>query len=286
MPYPGRANVRFRAGDRVSSTNPEPSPRSHHALHVPHTRPEAPTRRIEGWLTAALLAIASAACAPVVTHGPAVLGGTHVVVTGGAGVSPCDSMTCDLSLLPQGALGIHTGRAATGTRLGFQAGLNASISLISSELDLYVQAPTRFSPFDMGAGVVLGGTHVMPYLQAGRMRASDGSGFYTTQGFVWMFRRPPDYRLSDSEPPGADEPDELAPRYWAPSIAYRTGGNHGLHLYVSGALGTAKEYVYAPEGGLEMVRVGSQPVRWLMAGVVIERAPRDLLAALIPFLNP
>ncbi|HYR06781.1 MAG TPA: hypothetical protein VEQ60_03355 [Longimicrobium sp.] len=233
-----------------------------------------------------LAAACTAACAPMVTHGPAVLGGTHVVLTGGAGGSPCDTVTCDLSLLPQGALGMHTGRAATGTRPGFQAGVNASINLISSELDLYVQAPTRYSRFDMGAGVVLGGTHVMPYVQAGRMRASDGSGFYTTQGFAWMYRRPVDYILSDSEPRGDDEPDELAPRYWAPSIAYRTGGNHGLHLYVSGAFGTAKAYAFPADGSPDMVRLESQPVRTLMAGVVIERSPRDLLRALVPFLNP
>jgi hypothetical protein len=233
-----------------------------------------------------LLAPASAACAPVVTHGPAVLGGTHVVLTGGAGASPCDTVTCDLSLLPQGALGIHTGRAATGTRPGFQAGVNASINLVSSELDLYVQAPTRYSTFDMGAGVVVGGTHAMPYVQAGRMRASNGSGFYTTQGFVWMYRRPADYTLSDSEPRSNDEPDELAPRYWAPSIAYRTGGNHGLHLYVSGAFGTARAYAFPADRAPEMARLEDQPVRTLMAGVVIERTPRELLAALVPFLNP
>jgi hypothetical protein len=230
-----------------------------------------------------LLALACAACAPMVTHGPAVLGGTHVVVTAGAGVPPCDS-ACSLDLLPQGALGIHTGRPATGTRPGFQLGVNASVNLISSELDLYVQAPTRYTPLDVGAGVLLGGAHVMPYVQAGRMRASDGSGFYTTQGFVWMMRRPPDYGLFPDEP--HDGPDELEPRYWAPSIAYRTGGSHGLHLYVSGAFGTANAYAYPPYGGSQMLRVKSQPVRTLMAGVVFEGAPRDLLYGLIPLLIP
>jgi hypothetical protein len=232
-----------------------------------------------------LLALAcAAACAPVVTHGPAVLGGTHVVATAGAGVSPCDSMTCDLELIPQAALGIHTGRAATGTRPGFQAGVNAALNLMSSELDLYVQAPTSYTPFDVGTGVLLGGTHVMPYVQAGRMSASNGSGFYTTQGFVWMFRRPPDYGLFDAAPD--DRPDELEPRYWAPSVAYRTGGNHGLHVYVSGAFGTARAYVFPMDGGSEMVRLENQPVRTLMAGIVFEGRPRDLLAALIPFLDP
>ncbi|WP_420130589.1 hypothetical protein [Longimicrobium sp.] len=234
-----------------------------------------------------LLALAgTAACAPTVTHGPAVLGGTHVVVTAGAGFSPCDTLTCDLALIPQGALGVHTGRAASGTRPGYQVGVNGSINLISSELDLYVQAPTRVSPLDMGAGVLLGGTHAMPYVQAGRMRAKDGSGFYTTQGFVWMYRRPPDYVLSSSEPRDAGEPDELAPRYWAPAIAYRTGGNHGLHLYVSGAFGTARAYAFPADSSVDMVRLNDQPVRTLMAGVVFEGIPRDLLGALIPLLTP
>jgi hypothetical protein len=142
------------------------------------THPDALQRRIGGpWprtILSLLAAACTGACAPVVTHGPAVLGGTHVVGTAGAGVPPCDS-PCDLALLPQGALGIHTGRPATGTRPGFQLGVNASVNLISSELDLYVQAPTRYTPLDVCAGVLLGGTHVMPYVQAGRMRARDGS---------------------------------------------------------------------------------------------------------------
>jgi hypothetical protein len=244
--------------------------------HIPRLPPYA--------VLALLAAACTGACAPMVTHGPAVLGGTHVVVTAGVGTAACDSAACDLALLPQGALGIHTGRPATGTRPGFQVGVNASVNLISSELDLYVQAPTRYTRLDAGAGVLLGGSHVMPYVQAGRMRARDGSGFYTTQGFVWMMRRQTDYGLFPDEP--HDGPDELEPRYWAPSIAWRTGGNHGLHLYVSGAFGTANAYAYPPNGGSEMVRVESQPVRTLMAGVVFEGAPRDLLYGLIPLLIP
>lgn len=254
--------------------------------HPPSTDLTLPshTRRLSPRTLLTLLAAAcTGACAPIVTHGPRVQGGTHVVVTAGAGFSPCDTVTCDLELLPQAALGIRTGRAATATRPGFALGVNASINLVSSELDLYAQAPAGFAPFDAGAGVLLSPAHTMPYVQAGHTR-EDGSGFYTTQGFVWMSQRQTDYSFFDPGPAGA--PDELVPRYWAPSVAYRTRGRHGVHLYVSGALGTAAAYAYPMYGGPELQRVGSQPVRWLMAGAVFEGEPRDLLVGLIPLLIP
>lgn len=226
--------------------------------------------------------MASTACAPMVTHGPRVQPGTHVVVTAGAGISPCDTVRCNLDLLPQAALGIRTGRVATETRPGMALGVNASINLLSSELDFFVQAPTGLTSMDVGAGVLVSAAHTMPYVQVGRM-GENGSGFYTTQGFVWMMRRSTDYAIFDPGP--RDAPAELKPRYWAPSLAYRTGGHRGTHLYVSGAFGTAAAYDYPPEGS-EIVRDGSQPVSFLMAGVVFEGAPRDLLIALIPLLFP
>lgn len=208
----------------------------------------------------------------MVAHGPRVEPGTALVVTGGAGLPACDSTVCELGLLPQAALGLRTGRAASESRPGFSVGANLSINLLSSEVDLYAQAPTGFAPLDAGAGVLLSAAHTMPYVQVGRMM-ENGSGLYTTQGFVWMMRRPSDYRFFGTD----DSADELRPRYWAPTGAYRTAGRPGLHLYVSGAFGTADAYSWPSDGGTEKVRVGTQPVRVVMAGVVFEGSPLDLL---------
>ncbi|HYR06780.1 MAG TPA: hypothetical protein VEQ60_03350 [Longimicrobium sp.] len=219
-----------------------------------------------------LLALAcAAACAPMVTHGPRVQPGVAVVVTAGGGLPACDSAVCELGLLPQAALGLRGGRTATETRPGFSVAANFSINLFSSELDLYAQAPTGSMGLDAGAGVLLSAAHTMPYVQLGRTR-DDGSGFYTTQGFVWMMQRPATYRFFGED----DSADELQPRYWAPTVAYRTAGRRGLHLYVSGAFGTADEYGWTGEG-TRKDWVGSQPVRTVMAGAVFEGSPLDLL---------
>jgi hypothetical protein len=231
---------------------------------------------------ALLLVCVPAACAPMVTHGPRVQPGTHIMVTGGGGYSPCDTLTCSLELLPQAALGLRTGRAPSGTRPGLGLGLNLALNLVSSEVDLYAQAPTDPARFDAGAGVLLSGAHLMPYVQIGRMR-DDGSGFYTTQGFAWMSRRQTSYGLAGAHEEEA--PDEVQPRYWAPSVAYRTGGQYGMHLYLSGAFGTAAEFSWPRNFEGEIQQTGSQPVRVLMAGVVFEGAPADLLRA-IPILLP
>lgn len=228
-----------------------------------------------------LLMLAGApACAPMVAHGPRVEPGTALVVTAGGGLPACDSTACELDLLPQAALGLRTGRTASETRPGFSVGANLSINLFSSELDLYAQAPTGFTTLDAGAGVLLSAAHTMPYVQVGGM-GEDGSGFYTTQGFVWMSTRPEGYEFFGAD----DSADDVRPRYWAPTVAYRTAGRRGLHLYVSGAFGTADEYRWVNDGGTEKERVGTQPVRVLMAGAVFEGSPLDLLPLfLIPLL--
>jgi hypothetical protein len=218
-----------------------------------------------------LVLACTAACAPMVAHGPRVEPGVAVVVTAGGGLPACDSAVCHLDLIPQAALGLRGGRTATETRPGFSAGANLALNILSSELDLYAQAPTGFTRLDMGAGVLLGAAHTMPYVQLGRM-LDDGSGFYTTQGFVWMMKRPASYRLFGEE----GSADELRPRYWAPTVAYRTAGRRGLHLYLSGAFGLADEYSLADDG-LAKERVGTQAVRVVMAGAVLEGSLRDLL---------
>lgn len=221
-------------------------------------------------LSACLLVACTVACAPVVTHSPRVEGGTRLVATAGVSAALCDTVTCDLVLLPQMSLGIRAGRAAGEANAGFSVGAHLAMNVLSSDVDLYAQAPTGLAGgLDAGGGVLLSMAHTMPYVQVGRLR-EDGSGWYTTQGFVWMMRRPPDYQLMGPLEEG--EPDEMRPRYWAPSIAYRTDWSNGLQVYVSGALGTADVYSFQ-----EGARVGSQPVRFLMAGLIAQESFRSLL---------
>jgi hypothetical protein len=91
----------------------------------------------------ALLAIAcTVACAPVVTHSPRVEGGTRLVMTAGASAPLCENAECDLALLPQVSLGVRTGRPAGEANAGFTAGVNLTMNIVSSDVDLYAQAPT------------------------------------------------------------------------------------------------------------------------------------------------
>lgn len=205
----------------------------------------------------ALLLLCAPACAPIVTHGPRVEPGFSVTSTVGVPHAFCDS-ACGLELAPQLGFGARWGRAADPGRAGYSITGTFSSSIISSEADLYVQAPER-SDWAMGGGVLLSPNHVMPYVQAGLMDAG-GAGFYTTQGFVVMAERPRQFGL-------IDEPSHLVrPRYWAPTLAYRMNTRRGaIHLYVSGALGWMDR---VPQGG---TTAGREPVRGLMAGISAEQ---------------
>lgn len=104
---------------------------------------QVPIQRLSRRGILPLLALAcAAACAPIVTHGPRVERGARFTLTAGASYSPCDTLTCDLELLPQAALGVRGGRPATESRAGLSVGTNLSVNLFSSDLDVYVQAPT------------------------------------------------------------------------------------------------------------------------------------------------
>lgn len=224
-------------------------------------------------------AACTAACAPVVTHGPRVEQGFTFYGTAGGGRPLCDRPACDTHLTPQQGVGVRYGRAASASAPGWSAGLTVSTGGISSELDLYVQAPTSTS-FDLGAGVLAAGSHGMPYVQAGRMKA-DGSGWYTTQGFAFLAPRPTQWSTSVNEGPGEER---VTPRYWAPTVAYRARGRYGVHFYVSGAFGTADAKKYrGEEPGFHTVR---QPVRAVLTGVVFDvqpaRRPRQVPPASQP----
>lgn len=208
-----------------------------------------------------LLACATA-CAPVVTHSPRVEPGITLYGTMGGTRSLCSQETCETDLVPQMGGGARYGRAATDSTPGFSAGFTYSMGFISSEVDLYVQAPSSLG-LDAGAGVLASGSHAMPYVQLGRMQA-DGSGWYTTQGFAVLAQRQVGWTLDDPLL-------QVTPRYWAPAIAYRTRGRYGVHVYASGAFGSARVTTHDPdEAGPTTER---QPVRSVMMGVVFDVQP-------------
>jgi hypothetical protein len=207
----------------------------------------------------ALLACA-AACAPVVTHGPRVEPGVTLYGTMGGTRSLCSQETCDTDLVPQMGGGARYGRAATDSTPGFSVGFTYSTGFISSEVDLYVQAPASRVGLDAGAGVLAAGSHAMPYVQLGRMRP-DGSGWYTTQGFAFLAQRQIGWTLDDPLV-------QVTPRYWAPAIAYRMAGRYGVHVYASGAFGSAR--VTTQDPGEADPRTERQPVRSVLMGVVFD----------------
>ncbi|HEY0036265.1 MAG TPA: hypothetical protein VGB66_06225 [Longimicrobium sp.] len=226
----------------------------------------------------ALLLACAVGCAPIVTHGPRVEQGITGYITMGAGKSLCGPESCESILIPQLGAGVRYGWTATDSTPGFSAGFTYSAPVVSSELDLYVQAPGSSLGLDAGAGVLAAGTHVMPYVQVGRMQP-DGSGWYTTQGYAFLTRRQIAILLADNY-------EQVEPRYWAPTVAYRTGGPYGMHYYATGAFGTAWKY-HPDEPG---VRTGRQPVRSVMAGVAfqVRRAdpPRPVTLAPMPAAPP
>lgn len=184
--------------------------------------------------SAAVFALAAAgACAPVVTHGPAVEPGVVVGMTAGIPVMYCDS--CTAGLAP--ALGYYA-RYGFGAREPGQPGFLLGLMVPSAapdapEMDAYVQLPSP-GEADYGAGVLLSRRHLMPYAQVGRMR--EGSGWYTTQGFVVQSAVQSDI-FADA--PG-DESGNA--RYWAPTLAFRRGeGSLGITLYATGMVGDYEE---------------------------------------------
>jgi hypothetical protein len=210
--------------------------------------------------SAIVLLACAAACAPVVTHSPRVEPGITLFGTMGSTRSLCSQETCDTELVPQLGGGARYGWVATDSTPGFSVGFTYSGGFVSSELDLYVQAPASPLGLDAGAGVLAAGSHAMPYVQLGRMQP-DGSGWYTTQGFALLAQRQVGWTLDDPLV-------QVTPRYWAPAIAYRTRGGYGVHVYASGAFGSARVRTQDPDEVAPTTE--RQPVRAVMMGVVFE----------------
>lgn len=217
-------------------------------------------------ISALLLLCVPAACAPIVTHGPRPQRGLALTVTGGIPYPLCD-VECEIALFNQIGVGARYGRPAENGKPGYSIGGTLSAGVVSSELDVYVHAPT--SPeWDVGAGILVAPWHVMPYVQLGQMRAN-GSGVYTTHGFVWMAERT-DVIWMDAEPSF-----KVTPRYVSSTVAYRLAqpGGGAIHAYLSGSLGgmgIRDEYRRPGEPPLPK----SAPLRFIMAGFTIEQRIR------------
>lgn len=213
-------------------------------------------------IAAVLLLCAPAACAPVVTHGPRPERGVQLFATGGLPYPLCD-VECEVNLFNQMGLGARYGRPAENGKLGYSVGGTLSLGVVSSEADVYVQVPV-LPEWDTGAGILVS-SHVMPYIQLGQMRAN-GSGVYTTHGFVWMPER------SDAVWMDYETEAYVTPRYLSSTVAYRLARGRGaVHVYLSGALGTMDvEETSTRRLRNQQPLPGSAPVRYIMAGFTLE----------------
>lgn len=196
------------------------------------------------------------ACAPIVTHGPNIERGLQ----GYAGLAG-RTRTCDTSCgaseaaMPTAVFGLRYGWVPTDPAkpaAQFSAGLNFFVP----ELDLYVQGPRRATAPDFGAGVQVSVPYLMPYLQLGTSR-DDGSALYTTQAVV----------LGNAEfdlDPELGQSSLVAPRYWAPTVAYRfPTAPVRVNAFVSGGLGSYRREI----PGQDAER---RPLRFLMLGLGAE----------------
>jgi hypothetical protein len=135
----------------------------------------------------------------------------------------------------------------------------------SSGADLYVQVPGGGDHWAGGAGVLAAPAHLVPYLQVGRVN-QDGSGWFTTQGYVWMDEFEPGLQL---DPPYT----RVRPRFWAPSLAYRGRvADLRMQFTLTGAFGS---YRYTRIDDREPTFVERRRVSTVMLGVSMETDIRN-----------
>jgi hypothetical protein len=224
-----------------------------------------------GSAAAALVAAALAACAPVVTHGPAVQPGAVLRVTEGAAFGVrCDSNCAD-ALFPTWGGTLHAGYAPRDPRLpALLGGVTVPVFAPSSaELDLYVQGPGREAPLAYGAGVLLSSRHTMPYVQVGQTPPGR-DGWYATVGYARL-RRYDQPLIGQGYGPvfGLRE----APRFVSTTVSLRLAGRTLKDVYAVGMFGS---YRAEGKGGASERR----PLLMVGTGLVLTVRP-GLLGALL-----
>jgi hypothetical protein len=211
-----------------------------------------------GWAALLLLALGPA-CAPVLTHGPRVEPGLFLGSTLGLLIGQ-DTATAPDAVTPAWAPYVRYGFA------GKPGGVAGSLALSVGngfDVDAYLQLPSR-QEWAYGGGVMASPAYVMPYVQAGQ---SFGRGYevYTTQAYVHRTD------FTDGNVALLDVgPNEVRPRYWAPSLALRRRqGALGASLEFTGAIGS---YDQRPRGFGEGTsgQTTSRPLRALSASVTAD----------------
>lgn len=206
-----------------------------------------------------LVTIAVAGCAPMITHGPHVDEGNSFGAIAGWRTRLCDTL-CTAGLVPPiGLYATHGERTKSGAAYSITATVPIGILVPATHVDVYFQVPSRL-PTAHGAGLSLSISHVMPYVQFGRVDET-GDGWYTTQGFVRAAYFPePEVLLNG----GRGSVFDNAPNtYWSSNVTYQY---RGFAFWLSGAIGTERTQEYDSETD-GYVNVGSRPIRSLMFGV-------------------
>jgi hypothetical protein len=226
------------------------------------------------------------ACAPAVTHGPRVEPGASLVMTGGVPRPLCSEFTdCHGGVTPTFGAGVRYGYVPQNPEgAPVMAGVTVPVfDVLAAELDGYVQAPST-GPWAWGGGALVSRRHLMPYLEAGRMPAGGGDGWYLSAGYAHLFRDPSTELGSDP----FDDEMVRPPRWFAPGAGARINFR-GVRwtVFASGAFGSYVNRTFTPEfipdGGLVTDTVDTRKnVRTLMVGIAWEVPFRELGRPRIP----
>jgi hypothetical protein len=180
------------------------------------------------WLPLApMLAAATAACFPAVTHGPRVEPGLAAGLTGAYTVGPThvegDEGGIRLRSGVVGAYGGYGWAPASARAPRLHVAIAVPILFPLAQVDAFVQAPPAWTgPLSAGAGIVASSEGVHAYGQAGRVSAR-GMGWYLTGGYG----RRESWSTVESSSPA-----------WFGAAAVQLAAGHArTHLFVQGADG-------------------------------------------------
>lgn len=191
-----------------------------------------------------VVSLPSAACTPLVSHGPRVQPGLWSGTTGGLGIGP--GLEAEVET-PLGGYPVRTsngwfarygftgeGAPVEGVLIGVHLPWAIPLSIVHPELDVYGQYTHSSSPVQAGSGLLASPSYLMPYAQLGVDIGN--SELYTTQGLaifgyqgdapdalLWM----PTLTLRRRPTPDPEAPERPRPstHYF---VQFMTGRERGL----------------------------------------------------------